>query len=111
AGWPKVLLPSLAIWVVVLAMVELLPVPFWRGAHLSMGFPLLIALAFLYPPVAAGSVALIGSFDLREFRREVAPLRAIFNRCQVAISVMAASWVFHALAGTVHSAVLLLLGA
>ena len=65
--------------------------------HLSMGFPLLIAVGFLYSPVAAGGVALIGSFDLRELNRQVTPLRAVFNRCQVALSVTAASAVFHLL--------------
>src|SRR2546428_13190216 len=76
-GNPHVLKPELLLWAASVALVELLPVPFWRGAHLSMGFPLLIAMGFLYPPGAAGCAALIGSFDLREIRREVAPLRAL----------------------------------
>src|SRR5437588_13086656 len=94
---PSHLRPALLLWALLLAFVELLPVPFWKDLHLSMGFPLLIAVGFLYAPVAAGSVALVGSFDLRELKREVSPLRAVFNRSQVALSVTAASAVFHAL--------------
>jgi signal transduction histidine kinase len=95
ASTPSNLPPVLLLWVAILAFVELLPVPFWRDVHLSMGFPLLIAVGFLYSPVAAGLVALTGSFDLRELRREVTFLRAVFNRCQVALAVMAASAMFH----------------
>src|SRR6266550_6410006 len=101
--------PDLLLWAGLLALVELLPVPFWRDMHLSMGFPLLIAVGFLYTPVAAGSVALVGSFDLRELKREVSPLRAVFNRSQVALSVTAASAVFHAVA-SVRSPIPLLFG-
>jgi signal transduction histidine kinase len=88
--------PELIYWAVIVAFVELLPVPAWRGLQMSMGFPLLIGVGFLYEaPIAAALTALVGSFDPREFRREVGVLRALFNRCQVARSVFAASWVFH----------------
>ncbi len=42
----------------------------------------------------AGIIALIGVLDLREFRREIPVGRALFNRGQVALSVMAGSWIF-----------------
>ena len=89
--WPLVL------WTVGIALVELLPLPAWRGLTISVGFPLLMVVAFLYPPGAAGVAAFAGASDPREFRREVTPLRALFNRCQVALSVFAASAVFHSL--------------
>jgi signal transduction histidine kinase len=82
-------------WAIAVAVVELIPVPAWRGIHLSLAFPLLIALAILFPPTAAGATAFVGSTDPREFRREVTILRAIFNRSQVALSVFAASALFH----------------
>jgi signal transduction histidine kinase len=41
----------------------------------------------------------VGSFDPRELRGDVTVLRALFNRCQVSLSVLAASSVFHVLAG------------
>ena len=87
----------LIFWACLIALVELLPVPAWRGLTISVGFPLLMVVAFLYEPVAAAAVALVGASDPREFRREVTVLRALFNRCQVALSVLAASAVFHGL--------------
>jgi signal transduction histidine kinase len=89
---------ELMLWAAAVSLVELIPVPAWRGIHLSLGFPLLMALAIVQPPVAAGVTAFVGSTDPREFRREVTLLRAVFNRSQVALSVFAASAVFHAFA-------------
>ena len=43
-------------------------------------------------------VALVGSSDIREFRGEISPLKSIANRSQVALSVLAESFVFHSMA-------------
>jgi signal transduction histidine kinase len=94
---PASLEPSLIPWLLLVTGVELLPVPTWRGIQVGMGFPILIAVALIYPPGVAALVALLGSSDPREFRREVTVLRALFNRCQVALAVLAASSVFHSL--------------
>jgi signal transduction histidine kinase len=51
--------------------------------------------AILYPAGAAGAIALIGALDPREFRREVSLGAALYNRSQVALSVVAASAIFH----------------
>jgi signal transduction histidine kinase len=88
---------ELFFWAGLIGLVELLPVPAWRGLTISVGFPLLMVVAFLYDPAAAAAVALVGASDPREFKREVTLLRALFNRCQVALSVLAASAVFHGL--------------
>ena len=91
---------ELAIWALVVAGVELIPVPLWRSTSISMGFPLLLAIAFQdkYTAVAAGVTAFVAAFDPREFRRELGLLRALFNRCQIALAVVAASLVFHEIA-------------
>jgi signal transduction histidine kinase len=86
---------KLILWAAAVALVELLPLQAWKGVELSMSFTLLIAVGFLYDPVAAGVTAFIASLDPREFRREVGVIRSLFNRSQVALSVMAASAVFH----------------
>jgi signal transduction histidine kinase len=91
------------LWSVLIGAVELLPVPVWRGLQVSVGFPLLIMVAILYPPGIAGFIALLGASDPREFKHEVSLLRALFNRCQVALSVVAASAVFHAIASFPYS--------
>jgi signal transduction histidine kinase len=105
------LVGQLMLWAAAVSLVELIPVPAWRGIHLSLGFPLLMALAIVHPPIAAGVTAFVGSTDPREFRREVTILRAIFNRAQVALSVFAASAVFHALASIGSPVWLLVLAA
>lgn len=87
--------PILLAWIALVAAVELLPVPTWRNVQVSLGFPLLIAVGLTYPPGVAALVALLGSLDPREWKGEVSPLRALFNRCQVALAVLAASAVFH----------------
>jgi signal transduction histidine kinase len=71
--------------------------------QVSMAFPLFTAVSFVYPPGIAASIALLGSTDPREWKRQVRPLRAIFNRTQVAISVFMASFAFRAAGGTIDS--------
>lgn len=88
-------------WTLLVAAIEYMPVPAWSGATVSLGYPLLIAVAFTFQPEAAALVAFLAASDPREVRREVTLLRALFNRCQVTLAVVAASAVFHALA-TVH---------
>jgi signal transduction histidine kinase len=86
---------ELLFWTAVLATVELLPVPVTKVVHLTLGFPIVLGVAILYNPFLAATVALIGSFDSREIRREIAPLKSLFNRSQIALSVLAASALFH----------------
>jgi signal transduction histidine kinase len=85
-------------WILVIALVELIPVPVWRGVHISMGFPLMMVVAFMYDPQVAAAVAFLAASDPREIKREVGLLRALFNRCQVALAVGSASFIFSELA-------------
>jgi signal transduction histidine kinase len=103
-SWPEILG-----WVVIIALVEMMPVPVWRGVHIGMGFPLMMVVAFLYPPQAAAAAALLAASDPREFRHEVGLLRALFNRCQVALAVGSASLVFNLLGASVEDSSTLLL--
>lgn len=102
---------SLVFWALTVAVVEVLPVPAWRGLQISVGFPLLMVVAFLYPAPSAAIAAFLGALDPREFRREVSLLRALFNRSQVALSVLAASAAFHAIADFETSPTLVLAAA
>jgi len=95
---PSVLDASLIPWVILVAVVEALPVPAWHGLQISVGFPLLMVVGFVYAPPAAALCAFLGASDPREYRGKVSLLRALFNRSQVALSVLAASAVFHAIA-------------
>ena len=89
--------PELLLWVALVALVELFPAPAWGGIQVSLGFPLLTAVAILYAPGAAALVAFVGSCDPRELKGEINPLRTLFNRSQVALAVLAASATFHSL--------------
>src|SRR5580765_826918 len=93
---PSALTPELLIWAVLVAGTDLLPIPAWRGLQVSLAFPLLMMVGILYSPVAAGAVALLGTTDPREYKREVSLLHALFNRCPVTLSVVATSAVYHA---------------
>jgi signal transduction histidine kinase len=50
-----------------------------------------------------GLLALLGSTDLREVNREVSVPHGLYNRSQIALSAMAASWTFHAAGGDLQS--------
>jgi signal transduction histidine kinase len=95
-------------WILMIAAVEMLQVPTWRGVQVSVGYPMVIAVALTYQPEVAALVALLSASDPREIRREVSLLRALFNRCQVTLAVLAASATFHAFANVSEDFFLLL---
>lgn len=96
-NWPGVadqwmeLLP----WLVVVAMADLLPVPIWGSVELMMSFPVLLSAALVFPPHVAGALSFVGTVDARVLKGQISPLRDLFNRSNVAASVMTASWIFH----------------
>ena len=96
----EALVAGAAFWTVVIATVELLPIPIWRDLQVGPGFPLFTAAAFIYPAGIAAVIAFLGASDPREVKGQVRPLRALFNRSQLGLSVFCASAVFHALGGT-----------
>jgi signal transduction histidine kinase len=81
-------------WLVVVAFADLLPVPIWGSVELMMSFPVLLSAGFVFPPYIAGALCFVGTVDARVFRHEISPLRDLFNRSNVAASVMVASWLF-----------------
>jgi signal transduction histidine kinase len=89
---------DLLFWIIVLAVIELFPVPSKRGLQLSLGFPIRLAVAILYPPTVAAGVAFVGLVDMRELTGHRPILLALFDRAQIALAVLAGSTVFHALA-------------
>jgi signal transduction histidine kinase len=96
-------LASIAFWVLTTALVELLPVPIWKSLQVGTGFPLFTAVAFIYSPPLAGVIAFLGSSDPRELRRQVRPMRALFNRAQLCLALFAASAVFHSFGTSVRT--------
>jgi signal transduction histidine kinase len=96
----RALLLGAVFWTLVIAIVELLPIPIWRSLQVGPGFPLFTAAAFIHPAAFAAVIAFLGASDPREFKGQVRPLRALFNRAQLALAVFCASAVFHLLGGT-----------
>lgn len=97
----KVQVLELALWAMVVAVVDLVPIRVWGSVSVSMSFPVTLAAGMLFLPTEAALVAFLGSFDPRELRGEVSLAKSVFNRSQVAASVMAGSALFHSLGGSV----------
>jgi signal transduction histidine kinase len=91
------------LWIIVTAAADLMPVTLWGTVSLSMSLPVTLASGMVLSPVWAGFIAFTGACDVREFRGEVKFARALYNRSQVAASVMLASFVFQALGGDVRA--------
>ena len=89
---------QLLTWIAAIAVVDLLPVPTQVQESFSLGFPLELAVAILYPAPVAAAVALLGSSDPRELHLNMPFTRALFNRAQVAAAVMVESYLFHSAA-------------
>ena len=88
--------PMLVVWLVAIAVVDLLPLTLGSNMHFSLSFPLQLAVALIYSPPTAALAAFLGTSDPREFRRELRISKAVFIRAQIAASVAAESFLFHA---------------
>lgn len=88
-----------AVWLVAVALADLLSVPVWGSVVFSLSFPLLIAAGMVFPPYVAGAIALLGTGEPREWKREISIGKAVFNRSHIALATMTASFVFHGLNG------------
>lgn len=92
-GW------DLIAWIAVVAAIGVASVQFESGQQLGLDMPVLLSVGYLFGPVVAGAVAFTSYIDIREIRREIPLERALFNRAQTSLSVIAASAVFAALGG------------
>jgi len=94
-------LVELGLWAAIVATVDLVPVRVWGSVSVSMSFPVTLAAGMIFLPTEAALVAFIGSFDPRELKHGVSLAKSVFNRSQVAASVMAGSALFHMLDGAI----------
>lgn len=88
AGW------GLVAWAAVVAAVGAASLPFESGQALGLDMPVLLSVGYLFGPIVAGATAFIAYVDAREWRGEIPLVRAVFNRAQTSLSVMAATGVF-----------------
>ena len=90
---------TLPAWFGVVALVGAASVSTDAGPQLGLDMPLLVAAGFVFGPGIAGAIAFVAYVDPREFKGEIALIRALYNRAQTALSVMCASVVFLLLDG------------
>lgn len=88
--------PMLLVWAIAIGTVDLMPIPASIDLRFSLSFPLQLAVALIYPTPVAIAVALVGTSDAREYRREISIEKALFNRAQIALSVGLEALLFHA---------------
>ncbi|MDQ5874307.1 MAG: histidine kinase, partial [Actinomycetota bacterium] len=92
---------ELGLWAAIVGLVDLIPVRVWGSVSVSVSFPVTLAAGMIFLPTEAALIAFIGSFDPRELRGSVSLAKSVFNRSQVAASVMAGSALFHTLDGAI----------
>lgn len=96
-------LGELVVWLAFVLFADLLAVPLTSEVLFTMSLPVLLAAGMVFQPWVAATLAMAGYVDAREFRGGICVQRALLNRFQVALSAMAASWVFHALGGSANN--------
>ncbi|GIU99867.1 MAG: hypothetical protein KatS3mg014_1483 [Actinomycetota bacterium] len=88
---------ALSAWACAVLLVGMAAVPSESGTQLGLDMPLVIAGSFIFGPWIGGGLAFAAYSDIREFRREISLMRGLYNRSQVALSVMTAGAIFAAL--------------
>ncbi|HEX6206989.1 MAG TPA: hypothetical protein VF058_01390, partial [Actinomycetota bacterium] len=84
--------PALIFWMGIVLAIDFFPIKV-GSLHLTLDVPVLLAIALLYSPEVAASVACLAALDLREVKGGVGLGRAIYNRAQIALSVLVAGHV------------------
>lgn len=94
APWAERGLVLVGAWCVFCAAANVLPVPAIRHISLSMGAPVNVAIASLFPPGMAAAIVLLSSVSEWEIKRATTFSHAVFNRLQLAAATALASAVF-----------------
>ena len=84
----------MVVWTVAAAVVGFAAIQTPAGPQLGLDMPVLLAAGYVLGPIPAGIVAFAGYVDWRELRGEITVERALFNRAQTSLSVMAATSMF-----------------
>jgi signal transduction histidine kinase len=84
-------------WILLVAVIHLLPLPGWKSAHFAVDLPVETAAALVLGPLECGLVGFVGAFDRREFTREITPTKALFNRSHTGLTYLLVSLIAHAI--------------
>ncbi len=82
--------PGLVFWIVLALLTTAAPIHVPRGPFVSVYFAPILAVAVLGGPTAAAIVALLGTFELRELRREVPWWGVLYNHTFVVLPAVLA---------------------
>jgi putative nucleotidyltransferase with HDIG domain len=82
--------PGLVFWIALALLTTAAPIHVPRGPYVSVYFAPILAVAVLGGPTAAAIVALLGTFELREFRREVPWWGVLYNHTFVVLPAVLA---------------------
>jgi signal transduction histidine kinase len=85
---------GILVWSAAVAIAGLAAIQTSDGPQLGLDMPVLLAAGYVLGPIPAGVIAVAGYIDLREFRRQIRLERALFNRAQTSLSVVAATLVY-----------------
>ena len=87
---------GLAFWIVTTLLASAAPVHVPRGAYVSVSVAPILAAALLGGPSAGAVVALVGTFELREFARRVPLWGVVYNHAFLVFPAVAAGLVMAA---------------
>jgi len=87
---------KLAPWILLLALVNLLPLDGWF-ARMVPDLPIGAAAALILSPLEAGLVGFVSAFDSKEFRGQITLNRSLFNKSQLGLIYMGGSLLVHAI--------------
>jgi HD domain/MASE9 len=96
---PLELLAGLAFWTLMTVIASALPVRLGNGVQVAVSTAPLMAAAVLGGPTAAAWVALIGSTDVREVRRQIAWYGTLTNHAAIVLPVILGAIGFQLLRG------------
>jgi hypothetical protein len=95
--------PGLVFWIVLALLTTGAPVHVPRGPYVSLYLAPILAVAVLGGPSAAAVVAVLGTFELRELRREVPWWGVVYNHTFVVLPAVLAGIVLQAVGEGISS--------
>lgn len=84
-------LSTVAVWVTFCAVANLVPVPVSEHVYISLSSSANIAVALVFPLSVAGPLVFLAALSEWELRGQTQLLHALYNRAQLALSVVAAA--------------------
>ena len=82
-------------WLILIALVSLLPVHVWQHTTFAPDTVVKVAAMLVLQPAEVGVLSFVAGFDPREFNGHITLTKAAFNRSQIALNAFAGSLAVH----------------